>query len=387
MNNSEAITYLNQHGYSVDQAILSENSTKTVVVGMSGGVDSSVVAILCKLLGFKTIGIFMKNWEEIDEDGQCMAENDYQDVVKVCEKIDIPYYSVNFSKEYEENVFKHFLNEYKAGHTPNPDILCNREIKFKVFFEKVKEFGADILATGHYCQVDKLHGKSILKKGIDAKKDQSYFLYTIKSEILDKVLFPIGHLEKNIVRKIAEDFDLATKNKKDSTGICFIGERNFKEFLSKYLSSQKGYFVNLETGKRIQEHDGACFYTVGQRKGLGIGGPGGPWFVAGKDTETNTVFVVEGEFHPALYSDELWAIENSWVAGEPNFPLECMAKVRYRQGDQRCVVNKTQEGLHVVFKESQRAISLRQSVVFYDGDFCLGGAIISKAGESHFTKA
>ena len=386
MQNFDALTYLNKNGFSIDESIIEKNRKKTVVVGMSGGVDSSVVAVVCKLLGFNTIGIFMKNWEELDDEGRCSSEADFQDVVSVCTELEIPYYSVNFSKEYEEHVFKNFLNEYEAGHTPNPDILCNREIKFRVFFEKVAEFGADFLATGHYCQIEKSNDEYLLKKGSDKKKDQSYFLHAIDGSVLDRVLFPIGHLEKNIVRKIAKDFKLSTQSKKDSTGICFIGERNFKEFLSNYIKKQKGYFVNLETGKEIKEHDGMCFYTPGQRKGLGIGGPGGPWFVADKDPQTNEVFVVEGENHPALFADELWANEETWINKKPNFPLECHAKIRYRQGDQRCKVDRDENGLHVVFSEAQRAISVRQSIVFYDGDICLGGAMISKAGKSHFEK-
>lgn len=385
MNNIDPISYLNDHGFSVDDAILQSNSEKTVVVGMSGGVDSSVVAVLCKLLGFKTIGIFMKNWEETGADGRCTSEIDYEDVIHVCNQIDIPYYSINFSKEYEENVFSAFLSEYKEGHTPNPDILCNREIKFKVFFDKISEFGADFLATGHYCQTQKIGDKYHLKKGLDSNKDQSYFLYAINGKVLDRVLFPLGHLEKTMVREIARDFDLKTKSKKDSTGICFIGERNFKDFLSEYIEKQTGNFVNLETGNIIQEHDGMCFYTIGQRKGLGIGGPGGPWFVADKDPASNTVYVVEGEHHPALYANELWASDITWINSAPEFPLECSAKIRYRQGDQKCsVFLESNETLHVKFKSPQRAIGIRQSIVFYDGDICLGGAIIDKAGDSHY---
>lgn len=383
----DEISYLNSVGFSVDAETIRQNSEKTVVVGMSGGVDSSVVAAVVKMLGFKTIGIFMKNWEEIDEDGVCSAELDFSDVACVCEQLMIPYYNLNFSKEYEENVFKEFLSEYRAGHTPNPDILCNREIKFKVFFQKAKELGADFLATGHYCQKQFLDGEYVLKKGQDSKKDQSYFLYTMKSEVLADVLFPIGHIEKTVVRQIAKDLDLSTQKKKDSTGICFIGERNFKDFLANYIEKQKGYFKNLETGETLIEHDGMCFYTLGQRKGLGIGGPGGPWFVAKKDLESNTVFVVEGEFHPALYADELTASEISWVSKTPpSFPLECSAKIRYRQGDQKCLVEKVGDKLQVTFKEAQRAISVRQSIVFYLGDICLGGAIISAAGQTHFEK-
>lgn len=385
MSSEADISYLNQIGFPIDKKTYEKNSQKTVVVGMSGGVDSSVAALLIKMQGFKTIGIFMKNWEELDESGHCTSELDYADVIKVAEKIDIPYYSVNFVTEYKENVFQNFLDEYKAGFTPNPDILCNREIKFKVFFEKAMELGADYLATGHYCQHIEKDGKARLVKGVDQGKDQTYFLYTMQEEVLQKVLFPVGAIEKKIVRQIANDFDLATATKKDSTGICFIGERNFKEFLSKYLNSQKGNFVRLDDNKVIGPHDGYCFYTIGQRKGLGLGGPGGPWFVASKDKEENIVYVVEGEDHPALYTDYLYTNELSWVDKEPELPLKCMAKVRYRQQDQECVISKTDKGIKVEFTHPQRAVALRQSVVFYQEEVCLGGGIISEVGPSHFT--
>ncbi len=384
MNLQERVNYLNSLGFSVDEASLLANANKTVVVGMSGGVDSSVCAILVKLLGYKTIGVFMKNWEELDENGHCSAENDYQDVVKVCEQIDIPYYSINFVEEYRDNVFAHFLKEYEAGYTPNPDILCNREIKFKVFFDKAKELGADFLATGHYCRIEEKADKAYLKKGVDAGKDQTYFLYAINGDVLKHVLFPVGHLQKKQVRLVAQKFNLATAKKKDSTGICFIGERNFKEFLSQYLKSSRGEFVHLETKRIMGEHDGSCFYTIGQRKGLGLGGPGGPWFVAGKNIQDNSVYIVEGEHHPALYADFLTANEVSWIQDAPTFPLQCKAKIRYRQQDQECVVTQEGEELKVEFVKPQRAISIRQSVVFYLGDICLGGAMIKSMGPSYF---
>ena len=387
MNTSERIEYLKSIGYNVTELDLIQNANKTVIVGMSGGVDSSACAAVIKLLGYKTIGMFMKNWEEIDADGVCTAEADYQDVVAVCEKLDIPYYSVNFSHEYRENVFKNFVEEYKAGHTPNPDILCNREIKFKVFFEKAKQFGADYLATGHYCQkVLQDDGTYALVKGNDNNKDQTYFLYTMQENILKDVLFPIGHIEKKYVRAIAEKFDLITYDKKDSTGICFIGERNFKQFLSNYIKGQKGHFVRLDDNKDLGEHDGMCFYTIGQRKGLGLGGPGGPWFVADKDVVNNIVYVVEGENHPALYADELIAQEESWVGHRPSLPLKCKAKIRYRQPDQDCTILEHAGQIKVVFDKPQRAISQRQSIVFYLDKVCLGGAIIEKRGESHYER-
>jgi tRNA-specific 2-thiouridylase len=380
----ENISYLETLGIQLTPDEYLQNTSQTVVVGMSGGVDSSVTALLIKMQGFKTIGIFMKNWEEEGEDGRCTSEKDYEDVTAVAEQIDIPYFSVNFVKEYRDNVFQSFLDEYEAGFTPNPDILCNKEIKFKIFFQKAKELGADFLATGHYCQKEIRDGRSCLVKGADQGKDQTYFLYTMQESVLDHVLFPIGGMQKSLVRKVASDFSLATATKKDSTGICFIGERNFKQFLSKYISEQKGTFVRLDDQKVIGPHDGYCFYTIGQRKGLGLGGPGGPWFVADKSKDSNTVFVVEGENHPALYASHLICEELSWVAGEPEFPIDCMAKIRYRQKDQSCTVEKIGGKLKVVFKEPQRAIALRQSVVFYIDDLCLGGGVITERGKSFY---
>ncbi len=365
-----------------------DNSSKTVVVGMSGGVDSSVVAVLLKEQGYNVIGIFMKNWEEKDDDGNCTAAKEYEDVVKVCEKIDIPYYSVEFVKEYWDNVFSHFLKEYEQGYTPNPDILCNREIKFKVFLEKAKELGADYLATGHYCQNKLIDGKRHLVKGVDQGKDQTYFLYTMKDTILENVLFPIGHIEKKEVRRIAQQYDLSTKVKKDSTGICFIGERKFREFISKYIKSTSGEFQNLD-GTVVGTHHGACFYTLGQRKGLGLGGSGDPWFVVGKDMEQNTVFVERGGEHPALYCDDLLANEISWVSADfkLEYPFHCKAKVRYRQPDQECVILGETDGvLHVEFFVAQRAVTPRQSIVFYSGEVCLGGAMIKSSGASYLEK-
>lgn len=379
-----SINYLNSVGIEISQDQYLNNQQKKVIVGMSGGVDSSVSALVLKLMGYEVIGMFMKNWDETDENGNCTSEADFQDVVAVSEKLDIPYYTLNFVEEYRDNVFKHFLDEYKKGYTPNPDILCNREIKFKVFFNKAMEFGAHYLATGHYCQTQIMDGKSYLVKGLDQGKDQTYFLYAINGDVLDRVLFPIGGLEKKIVRKIAKDYDLITHDKKDSTGICFIGERNFKNFLSQYLKEQKGNFVRLDDSKVLDSHSGQCFYTVGQRKGLGLGGPGGPWFVAKKDVETNTVYVVEGENHPALYANDLIATESTWITENVELPLRCKAKIRYRQPDQDCEVIEVNGQLKVTFDRPQRAISARQSIVFYKEDVCLGGAIIEKSGPSLF---
>ena len=364
----------------------SENAQKTVVIGMSGGVDSSVCAALLKEQGYKVIGLFMKNWEELDEHGVCQSSKEYADVISVCERLDIPYYSVDFIAEYRDQVFAHFVEEYKLGFTPNPDVLCNREIKFKVFFDKAMEMGADYLATGHYCQNGIIDGKHALLKGADPLKDQSYFLYTIKSEILEKVLFPVGNIPKTEVRKIAAKYDLSTKEKKDSTGICFIGERNFKNFLSNYVTFTPGNFETLE-GQIVGVHTGAVYYTLGQRKGLGLGGQGEPWFVVGKDMSRNVVIVERGEFHPHLYSDSLTATELSLVSGVWNKPLpfKCSAKIRYRQKDQPCTITHIDgDRVTVEFEIPQRAITPRQSVVFYDGDICLGGAMIESAGKSYY---
>ena len=366
---------------------LKPKSETMVIVGMSGGVDSSVCAALLKEEGYNVVGLFMKNWEEFDEHGVCQSSLEYADVVRVCEKLDIPYYSVDFIKEYKDQVFSHFVEEYKLGFTPNPDVLCNREIKFKVFFDKALELGADFLATGHYCQKKQNEdGSFSLLKGDDPLKDQSYFLYTIKSEILKRVLFPIVHLPKTEVRRIATKYDLATKDKKDSTGICFIGERNFKNFLSNYVTFKDGNFENLE-GEIVGRHTGATYYTIGQRKGLGLGGQGEPWFVVGKDIERNVVIVERGEFHPAMYADSLVATDLEFTLGElkKNLPLKCSAKIRYRQKDQDCTITKIVDGkIFVEFDTPQRAITPRQSIVFYDQEICLGGAMIEKSGPTYY---
>jgi len=357
----------------------------TVVVGMSGGVDSSVSALLLKQQGYRVIGLFMKNWEEHDEHGVCQASKEYADVVRVCGQIDIPYYSVNFIKEYQENVFSNFLDEFKKGYTPNPDILCNREIKFKVLLQKAIELGADFLATGHYCQVggnaDRLH----LLKGADPGKDQSYFLYAIDGQSLNKVMFPIGHMHKSELREIARKNGLATSEKKDSTGICFIGKRNFKQFLGKYIQYTPGNFENLK-GEVVGQHDGVAFYTPGQRRGMGVGGPGEAWFVVGKDVERNVVFIDQGILHPALFCDTVTATDLTWIGGEApsSLPLHCKSKVRYRQPDQPCVIERIEGGkAFVTFDVPQRAVTPRQSIVFYDGDICIGGGMIESPGPSY----
>lgn len=342
---------------------------KTVVVGMSGGVDSSVTALLLKERGFRVIGLFMKNWEEEDA---CPAKVDYEDVACVASQLDIPFYTVNFSKEYWENVFSHCLKQYAAGYTPNPDILCNREIKFHIFFEKALELGADYLATGHYSRRIQRRGKWYLGRGKDPEKDQSYFLYTLKSSILEKVLFPIGEMKKKQVRILAERAGLVTAQKKDSTGICFIGKRNFKEFLSRFIPHEQGNFEQLN-GEVVGKHDGIAYYTIGQRRGLAIGGPGEAWYVVGKDPARNVVIVEQGDDHPALYSSELTMHEVNWIAETPTFPFQCTAKVRYRSSDVSCTVVAPNR---VCFDQPQKAITPRQSVVFYQGEICLGGGVI-----------
>jgi tRNA-specific 2-thiouridylase len=356
----------------------------TVVIGMSGGVDSSVSALLLKNQGYHVIGLFMKNWEEKDEHGQCTSAKEFQDVINVCEHLNIPYYSVNFVQEYWDHVFSHFIEELKEGHTPNPDILCNREIKFQVFLAKAKSLGADFLATGHYCRIGTIDDTPTLLKGVDPGKDQSYFLYTLKNQILKEVLFPIGHLTKKEVRKIAEENGLSTAEKKDSTGICFIGERNFKHFLSQYIPYQHGPFLTLD-GKKVGTHEGMAYYTIGQRKGLGIGGAGEAWFVVGKDAKKNIVYVAQGTDHPALYRDTLTATDLSWVSSAPLCPFMCKAKIRYRQEDQNCVIEKIEDGVAFIrFLKPQRAITPRQSIVFYTDQTCLGGGMIKHSGPNYF---
>ena len=345
---------------------------KTVVVGMSGGVDSSVTALLLKQQGYRVIGLFMKNWEE---EGPCPAQLDYEDVVAVCNQIEIPHYSVNFAKEYWDLVFAKCLLDYEAGYTPNPDILCNREIKFKVFFEKALDLGADYLATGHYCRNILHEGKWNLGRGRDSNKDQSYFLYTLKSAILERVLFPLGEMTKQEVRAVAEKAGLATASKKDSTGICFIGKRDFKEFLSQYIPNRPGHFERGD-GTVVGTHDGIAYYTIGQRRGLGLGGEGDAWYVVRKDITRNVVVVERGEGHPDLYCDTLTASEVTWVSKTPKFPFVCTAKIRYRASDVPCTVMSEGNKIKVYFDAPQKAITARQSIVFYQADLCLGGALI-----------
>lgn len=350
-----------------------------VVVGMSGGVDSSVAALLLKQQGYDVIGIFMKNWDDTDENGVCTATEDYNDVIRVCNQIGIPYYAVNFEKQYWDKVFTYFLDEYKAGRTPNPDVMCNKEIKFKAFLEHAMTLGADYLATGHYARVAYRDGEYKMLRGVDANKDQTYFLNQLGQDQLSKVMFPIGEIEKSKVREIAKEAGLATATKKDSTGICFIGERNFKEFLSQYLPAQPGVMQTLD-GEVKGKHDGLMYYTIGQRHGLGIGGSGEPWFVVGKDLEKNVLYVDQGFHNELLYSTSLTATNVSWVSElDWSSPMTCTAKFRYRQTDSAVTVEKVDDDtIKVIFAEPVRAITPGQAVVFYKDDECLGGATIDK---------
>ncbi len=349
---------------------------KTVVVGLSGGVDSSVSALLLKEQGYRVIGMFMRNWEE---EGNCTAAADYEDALHVASALDIPIYPVNFTQEYWDRVFSVCVTQYQAGLTPNPDILCNKEIKFRLFFEKAMELGADFLATGHYCRILHESGTFFLGRGSDSNKDQSYFLYTLQAEQLSRILFPVGHLQKSEVRAIADRAGLITAQKRDSTGICFIGKRNFKSFLSQFLPKEPGEFHTLD-GQCVGHHDGIAYYTLGQRKGLHIGGAGEAWYVVDKDPKTRVIVVAQGEEHPALYKNSLEAIEPSWVGAPPQFPLACTAKVRYRSADASCRVSSLSSGrLHVIFDQPQKAITPHQAIVFYKGEHCLGGATIAAA--------
>lgn len=363
---------------------MKDNSGTRVVVGMSGGVDSSVTALLLKEQGYDVVGIFMKNWDDTDENGVCTATEDYKDVAKVADQIGIPYYSVNFEKEYWDRVFEYFLAEYRRGRTPNPDVMCNKEIKFKAFLDYAMQLGADFVATGHYAQVSRDEDGTVhMLRGVDDNKDQTYFLSQLSQEQLAKTMFPLGGMEKSEVRAIAERAGLATAKKKDSTGVCFIGEKNFKSFLSNYLPAQKGNMVT-EDGEIKGQHDGLMYYTIGQRQGLGIGGGGktqDPWFVIGKDLATNTLYVGQGFHHPTLYATHLDASEIHFTTNEER-PKEfrCTAKFRYRQQDVPVTVRLLDDNrAEVIFDEPVRAITPGQAVVFYDGMECLGGGLIDQA--------
>ncbi len=350
-----------------------------VVVGLSGGVDSAVAALLLKRAGHEVTGLFMKNWEEDDTDAHCAAEDDLKETHAVCERLDIPLRTVNFSAEYWDRVFQYFLDELKAGRTPNPDVLCNKEIKFKAFLDHALTLGADRIATGHYARVHEPDGRLQLLKGNDPDKDQTYFLYTLGQAELSRTLFPIGHLAKTDVRAIARDARLPNHARKDSTGICFVGERDFRVFLKRYLPAQSGDMRTL-AGEHKGQHEGALYYTIGQRQGLGIGGAGGAWYVVDKDIEENILYVEQGEHHPALYNPALLASQLHWVSGAPPaLPHACTAKVRYRQTGQDCTIGQiASDTARVIFASPQRAVTPGQSVVFYDGEVCLGGGVIDR---------
>ncbi len=355
---------------------------KKVVIGMSGGVDSSVAAILLKQQGYDVIGLFMRNWDSTInndflgnpnlENNICPQEEDYNDALKVCEKIGIPLHRIDFVKEYWDHVFLYFLDELKKGRTPNPDILCNKYIKFAAFVEEAKKLGADYIATGHYARCQ----DGLLLRAVDSNKDQTYFLSQLSANQLKNVLFPIGELEKSEVRKIAEAYDLVTAKKKDSTGICFIGERNFREFLKNYLPCQEGDMINIVTKEKIGRHIGLMYYTIGQRKGLDIGGTKERLFAVGKDLKNNILYVAEGEDNPYLYSD-------SCLVSQVNFncekrPTSCMAKFRYRQEDQPVTITYLENGNLLVSYQHGKAVTPGQACVLYDGEFCIGGGTIEE---------
>jgi len=353
---------------------------RKVMLGLSGGVDSAVAAVLLREAGAVVEALHMTNWE--DDDGYCGAAEDLQDARRICARIGIPLHHVNFAREYRERVFGHFLDEYEAGRTPNPDVLCNREIKFGVFRDYAKRLGGELLATGHYARTAERNGRTMLLKARDAAKDQSYFLHAVPGEALAETVFPLAELDKTTVRAVARDHGLEVYDKKDSTGICFIGERPFREFLAGFIAAQPGP-IRTPDGRDLGHHHGLVYYTPGQRQGLGIGGRrdagDAPWYVVGKDLEQNALIVDQGD-SPLLYSDRLAAVDASWIGEPPAMPpggARLMAKVRYRQADQACSVSlASDDTLEVAFDEPQRAVAAGQYIVFYDGDRCLGGATI-----------
>jgi tRNA-specific 2-thiouridylase len=361
---------------------MSFNAATKVIVGMSGGVDSSVAALLLREQGYRVEGLFMKNWEEDDGTEYCTAKEDFADAQAVADQLGIVLHGANFAAEYWDNVFEHFLAEYRAGRTPNPDILCNREIKFRAFLDYALILGADCIATGHYARRGEHDGKATLLRGLDENKDQSYFLHAVGHRELAQTLFPVGEIAKPEVRALARQQALRTHSKKDSTGICFIGERRFTDFLQQYLPAQPGEIHSLE-GERLGRHQGLMYHTIGQRQGLGIGGlanyDDAPWYVVGKDLDHNVLLVAQGNEHPALYSAGLTVAELFWIAGDaPALPLRCSAKVRYRQPDQACSLSLSGDRHRVRFDQPQRAVTPGQSVVFYDGERCLGGGVIER---------
>lgn len=355
-----------------------------VIIGMSGGVDSSVSAFLLKQQGYDVEALFMKNWNETENDDNCVWEKDVEDALKVCEKLKIPINTIDLSEDYWGQVFTSMIKDFEAGLTPNPDILCNQEIKFTAFMNHAINLGAEKIATGHYARIQESNNSFTLKKGTDDNKDQSYFLCRLTQQQLSRAIFPIGDMNKDTVRQMAKDIGFSIYNKKDSTGICFIGERPFKEFLSKYIPIKPGFIKTLE-GVVLGTHDGVYFYTIGQRHGLGIGGIQGgsntPWYVVNKDISSNTLYVIQGNKSPELYSLGLTARNIHWIENNtPKYPVECAAKTRYRQPDQTCLITKqSDDAIQVLFKTPQKAIAPGQYVVFYDHDRCLGGGIITSA--------
>jgi tRNA-specific 2-thiouridylase len=358
-----------------------DTSRSKIMVAMSGGVDSSVSALLLQKQGLDIAGMFMKNWEEDDRFDECSAAEDAADARAVAESLGLTLHTRNFATEYWDNVFEEFLEEYRIGRTPNPDILCNREIKFKTFLEHAEELGADKIATGHYVRSDEKDGKYRLLRGLDHNKDQSYFLYAVGHEQLAKTLFPVGELEKPKVRELAEQAGFNVFDKKDSTGICFIGERNFTKFLAEYLPSKPGEIQTSE-GQVIGQHQGLMFHTLGQRQGLGIGGvkgyPEAPWYVLHKDMENNILYAGQGHEHPWMLSTRLEASQLAWVSGfAPEAATNLTAKIRYRQQDQAVIIETIDDNrMSLKFQRAQRAVTPGQSVVLYDGDVCLGGGLI-----------
>ena len=354
-----------------------------IIVGVSGGVDSSVAALLLLEQGYDVEALFMKNWDDSDETGSCIWEADVEDALAVCEKLRIRLNTVDLSEAYWHKVFQQFLDEYSAGRTPNPDILCNQEIKFRAFMEHATSLDAARIATGHYAAIQRHEGKHLLHKGADRNKDQSYFLCRLTQAQLSQSLFPLGTLKKPEVRALAKKHGLATHDKKDSTGICFIGERPFRDFLSHYLPVRAGPIRTID-GVAIGEHAGVHFYTLGQRRGLGIGGvkghPEKPWYVVAKDVGNNALTVAQGHDHPTLFSHGLTAANLNWIAGAPTLPLECSVKTRYRQADQHCTIEIIDDDrVRVNFARPQRAVTPGQYAVFYDRNLCLGGGIIETA--------
>jgi len=347
-----------------------------VVVGLSGGVDSSVAALLLKRAGHDVTGLFMKNWEDDDDDEYCSTREDLIDAAAAADAIGIDLEAVNFAAEYKDRVFADFLREYSAGRTPNPDVLCNAEIKFKAFLDHAMRLGAEKIATGHYARVGLENGAFTLLRGKDASKDQSYFLHRLNQGQLSRVLFPVGELKKSEVRRIAQEAGLPNHAKKDSTGICFIGERPFREFLNRYLNKALGPMVT-DRGETVGQHIGLAFYTIGQRKGIGLGGPGEPWYVAEKRMSTNELVVVQGHDHPLLMKKSLRAGEVSWISGRAPYASSYAGKTRYRQADAECRLESAAGGIEVEFSSPQWAVTPGQSVVLYDREACLGGGIIS----------